>query len=90
MIAAEIERGSIQGPEDTAEILDAIRRAVALEHEVPVHGTRCSWPVGACPRRPAARFSATAAGGCSRRTAPTSWQAGSPAPRVSANRLPTH
>ena len=37
VVAAEIERGSIGRPEDTVEILDAIKRAVALEHEVPVH-----------------------------------------------------
>ena len=37
IVAAEIERGSIEGPDDTAQILDAIRRAVAEEHEVSVH-----------------------------------------------------
>ncbi len=37
VVAAEIERGSIEGPDDTAQILDAIRKAVAEEHEVPVH-----------------------------------------------------
>ena len=37
VVAAEVERGSIEGPDDTAKLLDAIRRAVAEEHEVPVH-----------------------------------------------------
>ncbi len=37
MVAAEIERGSIERPEDTTVVLDAIRRAVAEEHEVPIH-----------------------------------------------------
>jgi acyl-CoA synthetase (AMP-forming)/AMP-acid ligase II len=35
-IAAEIERGSVRGPNDTANLIIAIKRAVALEHEVPV------------------------------------------------------
>jgi acyl-CoA synthetase (AMP-forming)/AMP-acid ligase II len=37
VVAAEIERGSIQRPEDTAVILEAIKKAIAEEHEVPVH-----------------------------------------------------
>jgi acyl-CoA synthetase (AMP-forming)/AMP-acid ligase II len=37
VIASEVERGSIRGPEDTAKVLEAIRRAVAEEHEVLVH-----------------------------------------------------
>jgi acyl-CoA synthetase (AMP-forming)/AMP-acid ligase II len=37
VVAAEVERGSIRGPEDTAKLLESIRRAVAEEHEVPVH-----------------------------------------------------
>ncbi len=36
-VAAEIERGSIERPEDTNAIHEAIRRAVTEEHEVPVH-----------------------------------------------------
>jgi acyl-CoA synthetase (AMP-forming)/AMP-acid ligase II len=37
VVAAEIERGSIERPEDRTLVLDAIRRAIAEEHEVPVH-----------------------------------------------------
>ena len=37
VVAAEIERNSTRGPDDTAQLLDAIRKAVAEEHEVPVH-----------------------------------------------------
>jgi acyl-CoA synthetase (AMP-forming)/AMP-acid ligase II len=37
VVAAEFERGSIERPEDTAVILDAIKKAIAEEHEVPVH-----------------------------------------------------
>jgi acyl-CoA synthetase (AMP-forming)/AMP-acid ligase II len=36
-IAAEIERGSMRGSDDTARLFDAIRKAVAEEHEVAVH-----------------------------------------------------
>ena len=36
-VAAEIERGSIGRPEDIVVILDAIKKAIAEEHEVPVH-----------------------------------------------------
>lgn len=37
VVAAEIERGSIEAPEDCTQVLDAIRRAITEEHEVPVH-----------------------------------------------------
>ena len=37
VVAAEIERGSIDQTQDTAAILDAIKKAIAEEHEVPVH-----------------------------------------------------
>ena len=48
VIAAEIERGSIDRLEDTDKILEAIKKAIAEEHEVPVHAvlllTRGSLP----------------------------------------------
>ena len=78
VVAAEVERGSIEGTDDTARCLDAITRADR-------RGTR-----GARPRRaasgsrkpaqdgqrqgPAPRMLAIARA----RTAPTSWRAGSP------------
>jgi acyl-CoA synthetase (AMP-forming)/AMP-acid ligase II len=37
VVAAEVERGSTQTHGDAAKLLDAIRKAVAEEHEVPVH-----------------------------------------------------
>jgi acyl-CoA synthetase (AMP-forming)/AMP-acid ligase II len=37
VVAAEVERGSTPTHGDTAKLLDAIKRAVAEEHEVPVH-----------------------------------------------------
>jgi acyl-CoA synthetase (AMP-forming)/AMP-acid ligase II len=37
VVAAEIERGSIDRPDATAVILDAIKKSIAEEHEVPVH-----------------------------------------------------
>ena len=36
-IAAEVERGATPSHADATKLLDAIRRAVAEEHEVPVH-----------------------------------------------------
>ena len=37
VVAAEVERGSTPTHGDAAKLLDAIKRAVAEEHEVPVH-----------------------------------------------------
>ncbi len=48
VVAAEVERGSVEGPDETSKLIDAIKRAVAAEHEVPVHAvlllTRGSLP----------------------------------------------
>jgi acyl-CoA synthetase (AMP-forming)/AMP-acid ligase II len=37
VVAAEIERGSIGGPAEATQVFDAIKRAITLEHEVPLH-----------------------------------------------------
>jgi acyl-CoA synthetase (AMP-forming)/AMP-acid ligase II len=36
-LAVELERGASTGPKDVQDILDSIRRAVTLEHELHVH-----------------------------------------------------
>lgn len=37
VVAAEIERGSIEGTDESTAVFDTIRKAIAEEHEVPVH-----------------------------------------------------
>ena len=70
VIAAEVERGSIEGPDDTAKLIDAIKRAVAEEHEVPVHSVlllvRGSLPEDRQRQGPASRVLAAARGWPSR------------------------
>jgi acyl-CoA synthetase (AMP-forming)/AMP-acid ligase II len=88
VVAAEVERGSTQTYADIAKLLDAIKRAVVEEHEVPVHAVLLL-ARGSLPKTASGKVQRH---GCWRLLEPgcpdvlASWIAGSA--RLAANRPP--